>query len=149
MAVLFKPQRLSAPLQPTQTAQLLQGFLNIQQRVSVQDGVLTPEDLGRYNQLLFFAPDPNARVADYLTQNFTQIAPLDGNPESISVDDLVIRRPGLPGNKTPIDPDPFDSMDSSEPHPHIDPLRDTLKKNMFGLDGNPFKHLPDESSFSI
>ncbi len=149
MAVLFKPQQLSTPLQPTQTAQLLQGFLNIQERVRVQDGVLTPDDLGRYNELLFFAPDPNARVADYLTKNFTQIAPLDGNPESISVDDLVIRRPGLPGNKPPIDPDPFDSMDSSVHFPHIDSLRDARKKDLFNLDVNPFKHLPDETSFSI
>lgn len=96
MTVLFRPERVNTPLQPNKTPQLLQGFLNIQGILNVKNGELTEPQLERYNSIKFFLPDVNAPVADYFTRNFNQIAPLDGNPESISTEDLVVRRPELP-----------------------------------------------------
>jgi hypothetical protein len=97
--------RNNPPLKPTQTAQLLQGFLNIQETLSIESGRLKESDLDRYNQATLFL-DPNAPVADYFTRNFNQIAPLDGDPSTISVDDLVVRRPELPLYDAPIFPPP-------------------------------------------
>lgn len=106
MVVFYKPDRGSYILQPTKTAQLLQGFLNAQNTLNVKNGQLTQSDLDRYSRLSFFTADVNNQVVDYFTRNYAQIAPIDGNPDSISVDDLVIRRPTLPAEGIPVSPPP-------------------------------------------
>ncbi|MBY0403945.1 MAG: hypothetical protein K2X66_08600 [Cyanobacteria bacterium] len=105
-AVLFRPERQNTPLKPARAPEVLQGFLNIQNLLNVKNGELTQGQLERYGQISFFLPDPNAEVHDYFVKNFNQIAPLDGNPNSISADDLVIRRPELPLSGRPMSPPP-------------------------------------------
>ncbi|MDX2084912.1 MAG: hypothetical protein SFZ03_05930 [Candidatus Melainabacteria bacterium] len=103
--VLFPmPNQVGFNLNPRQPDQLLQGFLNIQGALGKNNGQLSYQDLNQYAQFRFFAPDPNSQVAGYLFGGFNQIAPLDGNPNSISARDLVQLRPGLPthvGNPPP------------------------------------------------
>lgn len=98
-AVLYRAERPNTPLQPSQTAQMLQGFLNIQRKMEVANGELTLDQLQQYTAIPF--SDQNTPVADYFVQNFNQIAPLDGNADSISVNDLVVRRPELPRTLQP------------------------------------------------
>lgn len=95
MAVLF-PTPVGYTLKPNKPSELLQGFLNIQNVEGVQTGQLSKANLTSYSQKQFFAADPSSNVASYLTQNFDAIAKLDGNASSISADDLVQIRSGLP-----------------------------------------------------
>ena len=95
MAVLF-PTRFGQVLSPKQPAQVLQAFLNIQNVEGVQNGQLTKANLDSYAKKRFLAQDPSADVANYFSQKFNDIAKLDGNANSISVDDLVDFRTGLP-----------------------------------------------------
>lgn len=95
MAVLF-PTPVGYTLKPNKPSELLQGFLNIQNVENVQSGQLTKANLNSYSQKRFFAADPSSSVASYLNQNFDAIAKLDGNASSISADDLVQIRSGLP-----------------------------------------------------
>jgi len=95
MAVLF-PTQFGQVLSPKNSAQTLQAFLNIQNVEGVQNGQLTKANLESYAQKRFLAQDPSATVANYFTQKFDDIAKLDGNANSISVDDLVDFRSGLP-----------------------------------------------------
>lgn len=95
MAVLF-PNPNRAILSPTDPSQLLQGFLNIEQSENVTNGKLTQANLTSYGQKRFIAADPNSNVASYLTQNFAKIAANDGDSTSISTNDLVQLRQGLP-----------------------------------------------------
>jgi hypothetical protein len=99
-AVLYRTERATAPLQPNQTAQLLQGFLNIQRKMEITTGELSQDDLRQFTAIPF--ADQNTEVADYFVKNFNQIAPLDGNADTISVNDLVVRRPELPRTIQPI-----------------------------------------------
>jgi hypothetical protein len=77
----------------------LQGFLNIQRKMDITTGELTQDDLRQFTAVPF--ADQNAEVADYFVKNFSQIAPLDGNADTISVNDLVVRRPELPRTLQP------------------------------------------------
>lgn len=95
MAVLF-PTPVGYTLRANRPSELLQGFLNIQNVEGVNTGQLTKANLNSYSQKQFFAPDPSSAVASYLNQNFTAIAKLDGNANSISADDLVQMRSKLP-----------------------------------------------------
>ncbi len=95
MAVLF-PTQFGQVLDPKKNAQLLQGFLNIQNVEGVTDGQLSKSDLASYGQKRFLATDPSSAVASYLNKNFDAIAKLDGEASSISVDDLVQIRKELP-----------------------------------------------------
>lgn len=88
MAVLF-PTQFGQVLSPKKPAQVLQAFLNIQNVEGVQNGELTKANLDSYAKKRFLAQDPSADVANYFSQKFTDIAKLDGNANSISVDDLV------------------------------------------------------------
>lgn len=99
MAVLF-PTQFGQVLNPKNSAQLLQGFLNIQNVEGVQNGQLTKANLESYGRKRFLAQDPSSNVANYFTQKFDDIAKLDGNANSISVDDLVSLRSGLPDPAT-------------------------------------------------
>ncbi len=95
MAVLF-PTPVGYTLRADRPAELLQGFLNIQNVENVKNGQLTKANLNSYSQKQFFAADPSSAVAGYLNQNFNTIAALDGNASSISTADLVQVRSGLP-----------------------------------------------------
>lgn len=95
MAVLF-PTQFGQVLSPKNSAQTLQAFLNIQNVEGVQNGKLTKANLDSYAQKRFLAQDPSANVANYFSQEFNNIAKLDGDATSISVDDLVDFRTGLP-----------------------------------------------------
>lgn len=95
MAVLF-PTQFGQVLDPKKNAQLLQGFLNIQNVEGLTDGQLTKSDLASYGQKRFLATDPSSAVASYLNKNFDTIAKIDGDASSISVDDLVQIRKELP-----------------------------------------------------
>lgn len=95
MAVLF-PTPIGYTLKANKPAELLQGFLNIQNVENVKNGQLSKANLDSYSQKQFFAADPSSNVAGYLRQNFEAIAKLDGNAGSISADDLVQVRSGLP-----------------------------------------------------
>lgn len=95
MAVLF-PTPANYTLRANRPSELLQGFMNIQNVEGVKTGQLTKANLNSYSQKQFFAPDPSSAVASYLNQNFAAIAKLDGNANTISADDLVQMRSGLP-----------------------------------------------------
>lgn len=95
MAVFF-PTQVGQILRPDRSDQLLQGFLNLQTSEGAQGGVLTQANLVSYSQKRFLVADPNADVASYLLNNFATIAALDGNASSISANDLVQIRSGLP-----------------------------------------------------
>ena len=95
MAVLF-PTPFGYTLKANKPAELLQGFLNIQNVENVNNGQLTKANLDSYSTKRFLAADPSSNVAGYLRTNFADIAKLDGNANSISVDDLVQIRNGLP-----------------------------------------------------
>jgi hypothetical protein len=110
MAVLF-PTQFGQVLDPKKNAQLLQGFLNIQNVEGVTDGQLTKSDLASYGQKRFLAADPSSAVAGYLNKNFDAIAKLDGDANSISVDDLVQIRKELPK------PDPVTQPPAQNPPP--------------------------------
>lgn len=114
-AVLYRSDRPNTTLQPTQTAQLLQGFLNIQNKLDVNDGQLALPELERYTTIPF--ADVNSDVADYFVKNFNQIAPLDGNADTISINDLVVRRSELPRNMRPIIMPPDDLSGEGAPCP--------------------------------
>lgn len=109
MAVLFQPAQ-GQFLKPDRPAQLLQGFLNIQDAEGVQNGHLTKANLDSYAQKQFFAADPNSDVAAYLNQNYAQIAKLDGDASSISADDLVCLREDLPPPPPPGQPQEQDVL---------------------------------------
>ncbi len=100
MAVLF-PTQFGQILQPNRPAELLQGFLNIQNAENVRNGELTKANLVSYSQKQFFAVDSNGSVAGYLNNNFAAIAGLDGNANSISTNDLVQLRSNLPPVQQP------------------------------------------------
>ncbi len=98
MAVLF-PRPAGQPnfaYSPNNPAQLLQGFIGLMEITQSRNGELTRANLDSYQQIRFFAPDPNSNVADYLSQNFAFIAAQDGNANSISANDLVQVRNNLP-----------------------------------------------------
>lgn len=104
MAVLFQSASYNYTLQPKNPAELLQGFLNIEDAEGVQNGKLTQANLASYGQKRFFAADPNSQVAGYLSQNYAQIAKLDGDASSISANDLVQIRQGMPTPPTTTTP---------------------------------------------
>jgi hypothetical protein len=95
MAVLFSTP-FGYTLNPSKPSELLQGFVNIQNAEGINDGKLLKSDLTDYGQKRFLAADPSSSVASYLNTNFAAIAKLDGDANSISVDDLVQIRSGLP-----------------------------------------------------
>jgi hypothetical protein len=99
MAVLF-PTTQGQFLRPDRPAELLQGFLNIESLESVQTGKLSLANLQDFAQKRFIVADPNNNVANYLGSNFAAIAALDGDNSSISVNDLVQLRTGLPSVNT-------------------------------------------------
>jgi hypothetical protein len=90
----------SAPvnfLRPNRADELLQGFLNIDGNQSnVANTRLTQQELTAYGQKQFFAADPNSNVFGYLRDNFAAISKLDGDATSISANDLVQLKQGLP-----------------------------------------------------
>lgn len=100
MAVLFPQPSVGYVLQPNKPSELLQGFLNIQNAEGVNTGKLTQANLASYGMKQFFAVDPSSNVAGYLTRNFAAISKLDGDASSISADDLVQIRSGLPPVQT-------------------------------------------------
>jgi hypothetical protein len=83
-------------LRPDKPAELLQGLLNIESTEGVNNGKLTKANLESYKKKQFFAVDSNSSVATYLNDNFAKIAANDGDATSISADDLVQVRSGLP-----------------------------------------------------
>ncbi|WP_373532178.1 hypothetical protein [Vampirovibrio sp.] len=95
MAVLF-PTPVGYTLKANKPAELLQGFLNIQNVENLRTGQLSKANLDSYSQKQFVAADPSSAIASYLRQNFEAIAKLDGNATSISSDDLVQIRQGMP-----------------------------------------------------
>jgi hypothetical protein len=101
MSVLF-PTPVNYTLKANKPAELLQGFLNIQNVENVKTGQLSKANLDSYSQKQFFAADPSSNVASYLKQIFDVIAKLDGNANSISTDDLVTIRQGLPTPPPPV-----------------------------------------------
>ncbi|HEY9685761.1 MAG TPA: hypothetical protein V6C52_02170 [Coleofasciculaceae cyanobacterium] len=103
MAVLF-PVQQGQFLKADRPAELLQGYLNIMNAEGSTNGQLTKAQVDSYSQKQFFALDPNGNVGGYLKNNFSQIAALDGNANSISTDDLVQLRQGLP--PVPVTPPP-------------------------------------------
>jgi hypothetical protein len=103
MAVLF-PVQQGQFLKADRPAEVLQGFLNIMNAENSKNGQLTKAQVDSYSQKQFFAADPNANVAGYFKNNFAAIAALDGNAASISTDDLVQLRQGLP--PVPVTPPP-------------------------------------------
>jgi hypothetical protein len=105
MAVLF-PTPFGHTLRPDKAAQLLQGFLNIQNVEGVETGKLTKSNLDSYAQKRFLAADPSSAVAAYLNTNFADISKLDGDASSISVDDLIKIRRELPAPPPVTDPPP-------------------------------------------
>lgn len=122
MAILFSTP-FGYTLQPNKPAELLQGFVNIQNVEGVNDGQLIKSDLTDYSQKRFFAPDPSSAVASYLNTNFDAIAKLDGNANSISVDDLVQIRSGLPTPPPVVNP----------PTPTPTPQPSGFDNNMIGM----------------
>lgn len=97
MAVLF-PNTFGHTLNPINRAELLQGFLNIENAEGVTNGKLTKANMDSYNKKTFIAADPNSAVASYFTKNFDAIAAFENasNDNAISVDDLVRPRRALP-----------------------------------------------------
>jgi hypothetical protein len=91
-------------LQPNKPSELLQGLLNIETMEGVNNGKLTQANLNNYKQKQFFAVDSNSAVATYLSTNFSKIAGNDGDASSISADDLVQLRSGLPTPPTTTQP---------------------------------------------
>lgn len=95
MAVLFPMPNSSYTLNPAKSAEMLQGFLNIEADEKVTNGELTKANLQDYKQK-HATPGPNTAVANYLSNNFDFISQL-GNPDNkINVNDLVRLRPPLP-----------------------------------------------------
>jgi hypothetical protein len=103
MAVLFSTP-FGYTLKADKPAELLQGFVNIQNVEGANTGKLTKANLDSYAQKRFIAADPSSSVASYLNTNFAAIAKLDGDANSISVDDLVQIRSGLPTPPATQDP---------------------------------------------
>lgn len=101
MSVLF-PTPVNYTLKANKPAELLQGFLNIQNVENIRTGQLSKANLDSYSQKQFFVADPSSEVASYLKLNFDAIAKLDGNANSISTDDLVGLRPELPAPPPPV-----------------------------------------------
>lgn len=83
-------------LRPERPDELLQGFLNVDGSQNLVAARLTQQELQAYSQRQFFAADPNSNVAGYLHTNFANISRLDGDAGSISANDLVQLRQGLP-----------------------------------------------------
>lgn len=72
---------------PDKTDELIQGFLEILNQRSKEDGQLTKDELKSYLSLRF--AHPAQKVGRRLFEDFDQIAPRDGNRKSIHVEDLV------------------------------------------------------------
>lgn len=95
MAVLFA-NSFGHTLNPANRAELLQGFLNIQNAEGVTDGKLTKANMVDYAQKTFVAADPNSAVASYFNNNFDAISKIDDHDNTITIGDLVRLRPTLP-----------------------------------------------------
>jgi hypothetical protein len=116
MSVLF-PTPAGYTLKANKPAELLQGFLNIQNVENVTNGQLNKANLDSYSQKQFFAADPSSEIAGYFKQNFEAIARLDGNANSISTDDLVQIRQGLPSPPPPVTNPP--NPPANNPHTQV------------------------------
>jgi hypothetical protein len=95
MAVLFQAPA-GYMLNPSHQAELLQGFINIQNAVGSTDGRLTKSQMTAYQQQHTNAIDSTTAVANYLNNNFDTLSGLATKDNALSVDDLVRWRKDTP-----------------------------------------------------
>ena len=95
MAVLF-PTPSGYMLNPGRSAEMVQGFLNIEAAEGATNGRLTQAQIQHYQQSHGNVIDANTAVANYLSSNFNTLAKQSSENTAISIDDLVTVRKGLP-----------------------------------------------------